>query len=298
MDDRSLAARLYDALIDGYVGQSLDNWAGGNHWSWAVLDVLLSDAPELGWPVLCEVVQRAPEEALGYLGAGPLEDLLARHGERSIAAIEREARRNPRLRIALAGVWRNTIAEPVWLRVQALIDDEAKGSLETIEAGAQTSAVSVGVGGRPPTVARDLSTVQQDRRDALLEAFAAAAGPAFVPWRTPVSVEVHVEWALDDAPEAAAADVLAAIVETLATDRGEGLTRFAPASIGAYPTCRLVRHVEITEARASTTSYQVAVLRMADAQVEALNDSRPFEEVLAEAEMEAEGMVRDAGADP
>src|SRR4051812_4994734 len=40
------------------------------------------------------------------LAAGPLEDLLDFHGEAVITTIEEEARRNPKFRSLLRGVWR------------------------------------------------------------------------------------------------------------------------------------------------------------------------------------------------
>ena len=60
-----------------------------------------------------------PDNLLGNLAAGPLEDLLAYHGSEMIDEVELLARRNPDFSYLLGGVWQNLMSDDVWKRVQA-----------------------------------------------------------------------------------------------------------------------------------------------------------------------------------
>ena len=87
---------------------------------------------------MCDVVESEPERALELilmilsrddsapvvqiLAAGPLEDLLARHGAAIIGKVEAAARRNPKFAFLLGGVWPSSIAKNVWRKVEALRD--------------------------------------------------------------------------------------------------------------------------------------------------------------------------------
>ena len=55
--------------------------------------------------MLLEIVAAAPNDQLGYIGAGPLENLLSEHSAAFGERIEAQARRDPRFREALAAVW-------------------------------------------------------------------------------------------------------------------------------------------------------------------------------------------------
>ena len=54
------------------------------------------------------------------LSAGPLEDLLAKHGDAMIEAVEKEAKLNPLFAKLLGGVWQNSMTDDIWARVQAV----------------------------------------------------------------------------------------------------------------------------------------------------------------------------------
>ena len=58
------------------------------------------------------------EDDLSAIAAGPLEHLLAKHGDEYIGVIESQARLSRHFALAVAGVWRNTMSDDVWLRVQ------------------------------------------------------------------------------------------------------------------------------------------------------------------------------------
>ena len=59
------------------------------------------------------------DKVFATLAAGPLEDLLAEQGPEFIERVEELARKDPRFNHLLGGVWRNTMTEEIWQRVQA-----------------------------------------------------------------------------------------------------------------------------------------------------------------------------------
>ena len=83
------------------------------------LDELRTSDPERCWSVILRIFEQdQSEKLLANLAAGPLEDLLATHGERFIERVETLARQEPRFRFTIQMVWRNTISEPVWARLR------------------------------------------------------------------------------------------------------------------------------------------------------------------------------------
>lgn len=60
---------------------------------------------------------------VGVLAAGPLEDLLAKHGPEVIELVELLAKNRPNFAYLLGGVWRNSIRQDVWDRVQAALPE-------------------------------------------------------------------------------------------------------------------------------------------------------------------------------
>jgi hypothetical protein len=90
-------------------------------WAWQRLYELIQSEPEKAWKVI-EAIRQAngSDWNLGNLGAGPLEDLLAEHGDEFIDRIESLARQDAQFRKLLGAVWRNTISEKVWSRIRAV----------------------------------------------------------------------------------------------------------------------------------------------------------------------------------
>ncbi len=90
-------------------------------WAHAVLDEVCDRNPTECLRIILRILERDPSDVIaGNLAAGPLEDLLSRHGPLIIDAVESEARSRPRFRELLSGLWRNVIHEDVWDRIQAL----------------------------------------------------------------------------------------------------------------------------------------------------------------------------------
>ena len=61
-----------------------------------------------------------PNLTFAILAAGALEDLLADHGPDYIDRVEDTARKDPKFNRLLGGVWKNSITDDVWHRVQAI----------------------------------------------------------------------------------------------------------------------------------------------------------------------------------
>lgn len=91
--------------------------------SWAsdrMMDLIFGE-PETAWQVI-DLIWRLDhsDKVLADLAAGPVEDLLARHGEAFIDRITLLARREPTFRKLLGAVWRNSITEPVWEKLKSI----------------------------------------------------------------------------------------------------------------------------------------------------------------------------------
>lgn len=94
--------------------------SGALFWTFDLLADAAENDPELCWRLIEAVVARdSDEQVLAALAAGPMEDLLARHGPAFIERIETKAAQNPLFRHLLAGVWRNAIPQEIWDRVVA-----------------------------------------------------------------------------------------------------------------------------------------------------------------------------------
>jgi hypothetical protein len=67
-----------------------------------------------------EILSRnPPQEVIGILAAGTLEDQIRSHGPAFIERIETESRHNKDFRHLLGGIWQCTTPE-IWARIQKL----------------------------------------------------------------------------------------------------------------------------------------------------------------------------------
>ena len=79
--------------------------------------------PETLWLLILEIHQRDRSGPIQQvLSAGPLENLLAMHGDRFIDRVEMEGRKDPSFAKLLGGVWQNNMTDTVWKRVHAVRD--------------------------------------------------------------------------------------------------------------------------------------------------------------------------------
>ena len=87
-----------------------------------VVNDLAHDDPSEALAVILEIlrsIEPDPEtELFQVLAAGPVEDLLANSGDAIIENVEAEASRNEAFKLLLGGVWKNTMSQDIWERVE------------------------------------------------------------------------------------------------------------------------------------------------------------------------------------
>ncbi|HEX6083231.1 MAG TPA: hypothetical protein VF266_01820 [Thermoanaerobaculia bacterium] len=75
-------------------------------WAFSALDDLRDEDPRLAWSITLELIERAEDEdELGYVAAGPLEDLIKDSAELIWDDLTKRAYENAKFREALRGVW-------------------------------------------------------------------------------------------------------------------------------------------------------------------------------------------------
>ncbi|MES2889638.1 MAG: hypothetical protein V4739_16715 [Pseudomonadota bacterium] len=116
-------AELLDAghrWADWASSDSPDKGLQGDLIGWGEFDWTVNDHPELAWQALTVALDQPRMQAhLGKLAAGPLEDLLAKHGPAFIDRVESLAGANAKFAWMLGSVWQCNMLEPIWHRVQA-----------------------------------------------------------------------------------------------------------------------------------------------------------------------------------
>lgn len=100
-DDRDVGSQYFES-IDG-------------------LDDMVRTDPESGWQAIQVIFSRCENDfQRACLAAGLLEDLLVKHGPEFVDRIELAARNDDGFRELLTGVWRSTIEDAVWQRIERL----------------------------------------------------------------------------------------------------------------------------------------------------------------------------------
>jgi hypothetical protein len=94
-------------------------------WAWERVEDVVRRQPMTGWLLLGYLIAGAADEGqLMSVAAGPFEDLLAEHSQVLLDRVEAAARSDPRTMRALAGVWKSSIDEGDWTRIQRLLGRE------------------------------------------------------------------------------------------------------------------------------------------------------------------------------
>lgn len=105
-----------DRLVPRWVGRPVKP----PHWAHGWFMFVAEQQPDLAMRVIVALVDRArSDEELASIGAGMMETLLRQHGPDVAPLFESECQRSPRFRKALSAVWRTTIREDVWQKLQA-----------------------------------------------------------------------------------------------------------------------------------------------------------------------------------
>jgi hypothetical protein len=99
---------------------------GGDTRFWAIefVSSLVDDSPEEAWAVVRRLIAGADtEELLCAVGAGPLETLIRKHGERIFDSVASAARADPKCRVALSCVWAD---DPMRTRIEATLREAGR----------------------------------------------------------------------------------------------------------------------------------------------------------------------------
>ena len=258
---------LKDVLIDAYIAQAEGAGAGGeNHWSWNVVQELIEAPPDVLWPILLELISRAPDRHLGYIAAGIVEDFLSRWGDRVIDAGEAEANADARFRRVLRGVWKLGMTKEVYARVVAASrPEEGPVGFDGHRPDGEplptyrTDVFVLTIQGLPPGVVDDELASAQAR---IHEELAAAPNDVVIPFPGPVYLTISIHLAPDVTfPDTVA--VTRSIVDAL-----------VPVGLSATTD---VWQIALRTSREKVSSYRVEVVRMSDVQVADRTDTTTLE---------------------
>lgn len=90
-----------------------------NFWAFNSLSDISIKEPELCWELIEKIRKKdGSDVVLSNLAAGPLEDLLVKHGNQFIDLIEKDAKKDMQFRKLLGAVWKNDIDDDVWTRIK------------------------------------------------------------------------------------------------------------------------------------------------------------------------------------
>ena len=92
-------------------------------WSSMLLDDLVDNFPEEAFDVVLEIMKSDRSiPIVGAIAAGPIEDLLVRHGSMIITKVEQHAKASPEFASMLGGVWKRDMDDSIWERLTAVWD--------------------------------------------------------------------------------------------------------------------------------------------------------------------------------
>jgi hypothetical protein len=90
-------------------------------WAFKRLNELISDVPHDAWQVINAIRHFDQSDKIAAnLEAGPLEDLLVKHGDEFIGIYEELGKNDEQFRMLLGGVWQNEMSDQIWQRLKAV----------------------------------------------------------------------------------------------------------------------------------------------------------------------------------
>jgi hypothetical protein len=115
------------SLRIGYRAHAKDRDNDATFWAFEAMHALVDESPGDAWEIVRDLIAETVDDTvLAYIAAGPLEELIVRHGALLIDAIEATAARDARMCRALVGVWGHERMSPdVRRRIGHLIRDES-----------------------------------------------------------------------------------------------------------------------------------------------------------------------------
>ena len=92
-------------------------------WSSMLLDDLVENFPEEAFDVVLEIMKLDRSiPIVGAIAAGPIEDLLVRHGSLIITKVEQHAKASHKFASMLGGVWKRDMDDSIWMRLTTVWD--------------------------------------------------------------------------------------------------------------------------------------------------------------------------------
>ncbi len=92
-----------------------------NFWSFDILNDLCDNDPNRCYKIISIIRSLDGSDiVLANLAAGPLEDLLSKHGEEFIDRIEKDVFSDAQFKKLLGAVWQNSISDSVWERIKKI----------------------------------------------------------------------------------------------------------------------------------------------------------------------------------
>jgi|SRR5271168_1708132 len=90
-----------------------------NFWAFEDLNELCYDDPFQGLAVIQQILRTDSSDIiLSHVGAGPMETLLAQHGEKVIDQVEENAATDAHFRRMLGAIWQNNMTPDIWARLK------------------------------------------------------------------------------------------------------------------------------------------------------------------------------------
>ena len=127
--DIELDIKLDKKLVETWIELQKCRRACGNcddlFWAYLELDKLISNDPNEALLVIGNIINVDNSDVIAEnLAAGPLEDLLVRHGESILNAIIDLSTKDQKFSSLLGGVWANTIDKDVWDKIQESVGNK------------------------------------------------------------------------------------------------------------------------------------------------------------------------------
>jgi hypothetical protein len=108
---------LADAYLRHHATRSKDDF-----WAWQrVHEIVQGGDLDRAWEITLLLLRKVPDDGLGYIAAGPLEDIVDRYGHRGVDLAEQACDKDSRLQYALSGIWLLP-GSPVLKRWQGLME--------------------------------------------------------------------------------------------------------------------------------------------------------------------------------
>lgn len=90
----------FDGLSEAYLRNRDEDF-----WAWEEVHRMVETDLNEGWKITLLLLERAAtDKEVGYIAAGPLEDLIDRYGHKALDLIEGECKNNSRMQLALSTV--------------------------------------------------------------------------------------------------------------------------------------------------------------------------------------------------